>query len=84
MSGDGPEDIGLRPLKAPDTSLLNTPDPELAPLIQQLRRGLESMRDNHTQVQGVQDAVRRARVELDDVLFAHASSGQYRAVQALV
>lgn len=60
--------------------MLDTPDSKLAPLLERLRRNLETMQGNHAQVDGIDEAVREARVALDDVLFKHASAQQYDAL----
>ncbi|KAF2659425.1 hypothetical protein K491DRAFT_194934 [Lophiostoma macrostomum CBS 122681] len=80
MVDDKPEDIGWKRPARVDTSMLDTPDSELAPLLEQLRRSLESMQGNHAQVEGIDGAVRDAQVALDDVLFKHAIAQQYDAV----
>jgi hypothetical protein len=82
MVDDKPEDIGWKRPALVDTSMLDidTPDSELAPLLEQLRRSLESMQGNHAQVEGIDGAVRDAQVALDDVLFKHAVAQQYDAV----
>lgn len=80
ISNDRPDDIGLKSSALLDTSLINTPDSELEPLFEQLRRSLESMQGNHAQVEGVSEAVRQAQVALDDVLFKHAGAQQYDAL----
>ncbi|KAF2689192.1 hypothetical protein K458DRAFT_357757 [Lentithecium fluviatile CBS 122367] len=80
IQNDGPDDIGLKRSTVPDISLLDTPDPELAPLLEQLRRSLESMQGNYEQVAGIDEARRRAAAALDGVLFRHASARQYAAL----
>ncbi|KAF2199168.1 hypothetical protein GQ43DRAFT_376891 [Delitschia confertaspora ATCC 74209] len=80
IQGDGPEDIGLRPSTGTDMSVFDNfenPDPDLGHILEQLRRSLESMQANHDQVQGIDEAIKYAKVALDDVLFNHASSEQY-------
>ncbi|KAF2190810.1 hypothetical protein K469DRAFT_393028 [Zopfia rhizophila CBS 207.26] len=77
IEGDGPEDIGLKTSAPVDMSSLEAPDPELAPLLGQLRRSLESMQANHAQVQGIDETMKDAEMALDDVLFKHASAQQY-------
>ncbi|KAH7090300.1 CENP-Q, a CENPA-CAD centromere complex subunit-domain-containing protein [Paraphoma chrysanthemicola] len=77
MHSDGPDDIGLRHSVPVETTLLDTPDDELAPVLEQLRRSLENMQGNHAQVDGVDGAMRDAQAALDDVLFRHASTQQY-------
>jgi hypothetical protein len=77
---DKPDDIGLRRSAPIDTAVFDTPDSELAPLLEQLRRNLETMQGNHMQVEGIDEAVRDTRAALDDVLFKHASAQQYDAL----
>jgi len=77
---DGPEEIRLKRARAADVSMLDSPDSELAPLLEQLRRSLESMQGNHEQVVGVDEAMGNAQAALDDVLFRHASAQQYAAL----
>ncbi|KAF3046087.1 hypothetical protein E8E12_010964 [Didymella heteroderae] len=77
---DGPDDVRLRPATAVDTSALDAPDAELAPILEQLRRSLENMQGNHAQVEGIDNAVTRAQTALDNVLFSHASAQQYAAL----
>ena len=60
-----------------DTSLLDAPNPELAPVLEQLRRSLENMQGNHAQVEGIDEAMKDAQAALDNVLFRHASAQQY-------
>ncbi|PVH94351.1 hypothetical protein DM02DRAFT_618695 [Periconia macrospinosa] len=86
--GDGPEDIGLTAFKPTvnvraaklDVPGSNFADAELAQLVEQLRRNLESMQGNHEQIAGIDDAMQRAQVALDDVLFRHADARQYAAL----
>lgn len=77
---DGPDDVSLKRSRTADVSMLEDPDPELAPLLEQLRRSLESMQGNHEQVAGISEAMRNAEAALDDVLFRHASARQYAAL----
>lgn len=77
MEGDGPDDIGLKHSSAADVAILDTPDADLAPLLKQLTRSLESLQGNHEQVAGIDAGLRNAQVALDDVLFKHASAEQY-------
>ncbi|KAL1792365.1 hypothetical protein ACET3X_008872 [Alternaria dauci] len=77
---DGPDDIQLKRPEPVDFSLLDTPDNDLAPVLAQLRRSLESMQGNHTQVEGLDTATRDAQAALDHVLFKHASAVQYAAL----
>jgi hypothetical protein len=76
MATDKPNDIRLRKVAPVDTSMLDAPDPELAPLLERLRRNLETMQGNHAQVDGIDGAVKAAQVALDDVLFRHAEAQQ--------
>ncbi|KAF2800752.1 hypothetical protein K505DRAFT_403863 [Melanomma pulvis-pyrius CBS 109.77] len=80
IEGDGPDDIGLKTAAPIDTSMLDAPDSELAPLVEQLRRSLGNMQGNQAQVDGIDDAMRNARVALDDMLFKHTSAQQYGAL----
>ncbi|KAH7075852.1 CENP-Q, a CENPA-CAD centromere complex subunit-domain-containing protein [Paraphoma chrysanthemicola] len=77
MHSDGPDDIGLRHPVPVETALLDAPDDELAPVLEQLRRSLENMQGNHAQVDGIDGAMRDAQAALDDVLFRHTSTQQY-------
>lgn len=80
-NGDKPSDIGLRkPSQLADTTLLDTPDADLAPLLQEFRRALKTMQGNHDQVDGIDEAVQQARTALDDILFKHATAQQYDAL----
>lgn len=80
IDSDGPEDIGLRGSSGVDVSAIDAPGPELVPLIDQLRRSLDSMQGNHQQVAGINPAMRSAQAALDDVFFTHASAQQYNAL----
>lgn len=80
VNGDSPDDIRLRPTIAVDTLVLDEPDAELAPILEQLRRSLENMQGNHAQVEGIDEAMAHARTALDNVLFRHASAQQYAAL----
>jgi hypothetical protein len=60
-----------------DTALIDAPDAELAPVLEQLRRSLKNTQGNHAQVEGVDDAMQDAQAALDEVLFRHASAQQY-------
>ncbi|KAL5114848.1 hypothetical protein ACEQ8H_007277 [Pleosporales sp. CAS-2024a] len=77
---DRPDDIGLRRSAPIDASLLDMPDAELAPVLEQLQRSLENMQGNHIHVQGIDGALREAQTALDDVLFRHAGAQQYAAL----
>mgnify|MGYP004502074779 CR=1 FL=1 len=80
IDSDGPDDIRLKPAAGIDTSALDVPDAELAPILQQLRRSLENMQGNHAQVEGTDKAMADAQTALDDVLFRHVSAQQYAAL----
>lgn len=80
VHGDGPEDICLKRSTPTDPTLLETPDDELAAVLEQLRRSLENMQGNHTQVEGIDEAIRDAQAAVDDLLFSHASAQQYTAL----
>jgi hypothetical protein len=80
VDGDGPEDIGLKASEPMDHALLENPDEDLAPVLEQLRRSLENMQGNHAQVQGVDEAVKTAQSSLDDILFRNANAAQYAAL----
>ncbi|KAJ8117775.1 hypothetical protein OPT61_g1103 [Boeremia exigua] len=80
IDDDGPGDIRLKTVAAVDTSTLDAPDTELAPILEQLRRSLENMQGNHTQVEGIGQALTDAQTALDDVLFRHASAQQYHTI----
>lgn len=75
--GDGPEDIGLKPQSTVDLSSLDSPDSDLGPVLEQLKRSLKNMQSNHTQVEGLDTAIGNAQAALDDVLFRHANAAQY-------
>jgi hypothetical protein len=83
ISGDGPDDIGLRRPVAVDTALLDAPDAELAPVLEQLQRSLENMRGNHAHVDGIDGALKEAQAALDNVLFRNASVQQYATLWVL-
>ena len=80
--GDGPDDIGLKVPEADVASPvdLDSPDAELAPIVEQLRRSLENMQGNHEQVAGIDEAMLAARGALDDVLFRRAEARQHAAL----
>ncbi|KAJ4381044.1 hypothetical protein N0V86_003391 [Didymella sp. IMI 355093] len=80
VDGNDPDDIRLRPTTAVDTSVLEAPDAELAPILDQLRRSLENMQGNHIQVEAIDEAMTHARMALDDVLFRQTSAQQYAAL----
>ncbi|KAL1606690.1 hypothetical protein SLS60_004097 [Paraconiothyrium brasiliense] len=75
--GDKPQDIGWKQSKVADVTMLDSPDSDLAPHLEQLERSLESMQGNHEQVGGMDVGIRNAQVALDDVLFKHASAEEY-------
>ncbi|ORY11638.1 CENP-Q, a CENPA-CAD centromere complex subunit-domain-containing protein [Clohesyomyces aquaticus] len=77
IDGDGPEDIGLKKFAPIDTDVLDAPDADLAPVLDQLRRSLESIQGNRMQVEGISEAMQDAEAALDDVLFKHATAQQY-------
>jgi hypothetical protein len=77
VQGDGPDDIGLKQSAPLDATLLDAPDDELAPVLEQLQRSLENMQGNHTHVDGIDGVLKEAQAALDDVLFRHASARQY-------
>lgn len=77
---DRPSDIRLKAATPIDTSSLDAPDAELAPILDQLRRSLENMQGNHMQVEGIGQAMTDAHTALDDVLFRHATAQQYTAL----
>lgn len=77
---DSPDDVGLRRSAPTNTALFDSPDSELTPLLEQLRRNLETMQGNHMQVEGIDEAVRDSRAALDNVIFKHASAQQYDAL----
>jgi hypothetical protein len=77
IPGDGPDDIGLGRSVSVDTALLDAPDAELAPVLEQLQRSLENMRGNHVHVDGINGALKEAQAAVDNVLFRNASAQQY-------
>lgn len=77
VDGDGPDDINFINSKLTEPSLFDDPDPELAPLLDQLRNHLESMQASHAQVRGIENAMKDTQVALDDVLFKYTSPQQY-------
>jgi hypothetical protein len=80
MLKDKSDDIGLRRSTPIEASTLDAPDTELAPLLDRLRRNLETMQGNHVQVEGIDEALREAQAALDDMVFKHASAQQYDAL----
>jgi hypothetical protein len=77
IDGDGPEDIGLKQQKSVHILSLDSPDDDLDPVLEQLKRSLKNMQSNHTQVEGLDIAIGNAQAALDDVLFRHANAAQY-------
>lgn len=77
VNDDRPEDIGLKRPEPVDLSSLDSPDDELGPVLEQLRRSLKNMQSNHTQLEGLGTAIGNAQAALDDVLFQHANAAQY-------
>ncbi|KAF5853866.1 hypothetical protein GGP41_006628 [Bipolaris sorokiniana] len=77
IDGDRPEDIGLKPRSSVDLSSLDSPDSDLGPVLEQLKRSLKNMQNNHIQVEGLDTAIGNAQAALDDVLFRHANAAQY-------
>ncbi|USP80921.1 glycoside hydrolase family 93 protein [Curvularia clavata] len=77
INGDFPEDIGLKRSEQADLSSLDSPDDQLSPVLEQLRRSLKNMQSNHTQLEGLGTAIGNAQAALDDVLFRHANAAQY-------
>jgi hypothetical protein len=67
----------LKPSEPADRLLLETPDDDLAPVLEQLRRSLEGMQGNHAQVERLDEAIGDAQAALDDILFRNASTAQY-------
>jgi hypothetical protein len=64
IEGDSPDDIRLRPATTVVTSVLDAPDAELAPILEQLRRSLENMQGNHRQGNGARtDGIRRRTLQ---------------------
>ena len=80
VTGDGPGDIGWKQGKVVDVSMIDTPDSDLAPHVEQLGKSLESMQGNHEQVGGIDVGMGNAQVALDEMLFKHASAEQYAAL----
>lgn len=78
--GDSAEDIALKPSTSLDGAFAEEADDDLAVVLDQLQRSLESMQSNHTQVEGIDEAMLDARTALDEVLFRHASAQQYAAL----
>ncbi|KAF1997927.1 hypothetical protein P154DRAFT_547164 [Amniculicola lignicola CBS 123094] len=80
INGDGPDDIGMRNKEPADTALFDTPDDDLGPLLEQLRRSLLSLQGSHDQVDGIDEAMHGAQAALDNLLFKHTSAQQYDAL----
>lgn len=77
---EGADDLLLKQPEKVDMRLLETDDEELAPLLEQLRRSLENLQNNHAQVEDIDEAMKDAHAALDDVLFRHATTQQYAAL----
>lgn len=77
INADRPEDIGLKRPAPVNLSSLDSPDDQLGPVLEQLRRSLKNMQSNHTQLEGLDTAIGNAQAALDDVLFQHANAAQY-------
>jgi hypothetical protein len=75
--GDREDEIRLQPATTKDTTALDAPDAELAPILNQLRRSLENMQGNHEQLDSIGLSMTDAQSALDDVLFKHSSVMQY-------
>lgn len=75
--GDGADEIRLRPATTKDTTALDAPDAELAPILNQLRRSLENMQGNHEQLDSIGLSMTDAQLALDDVLFRQSSVLQH-------
>lgn len=75
--GDGAEEIQLKPVTTKNTTALDAPDADLAPILDQLRRSLENMQGNHEQLDSIGLSMTDAQSALDDVLFRHSSVLQY-------
>jgi len=76
MVADRPDDIGLKKRASVDMSGLDTPDGEMARLLERLRRNLETMQGNHAQVDGIDEAVRHAQAALDSIVFKQSGAQQ--------
>ena len=74
---DGADEIRLQPAATKDTTALDAPDAELAPILNQLRRSLENMQRNHEQLDSIGLSMTDAQSALDDVLFKYGSVLQY-------
>lgn len=74
---DGADEIRLQPAATKDTTALDAPDAELAPILNQLRRSLENMQGNHEQLDSIGLSMTDAQSALDDVLFRYGSVLQY-------
>lgn len=59
-----------------DLSSLDSPDDQVGPVLEQLRRSLKNMQNNHRQLEGLDTAMGNAQAALDDVLFRHANAAQ--------
>lgn len=74
---DGADEIRLQPAATKDTTALDAPDAELAPILNQLRRSLENMQGNHEQLDSIGLSMTDAQSALDDVLFRYSSVLQH-------
>ena len=74
---DGADEIRLQPAATKDTTALDAPDAELAPILNQLRRSLGNMQGNHEQLDSIGLYMTDAQSALDDVLYRHSSALQY-------
>ncbi|KAJ9649390.1 hypothetical protein H2199_000165 [Coniosporium tulheliwenetii] len=73
--GDDAESIGLVPSSMlADALLLDSPDSDLKPLLEQLQSHLESMQANLGHLEGIDGAILSAREALDDMLFKQATA----------
>ena len=77
VDSDGADEIRLQPAATKDTTALDAPDAELAPILNQLRRSLENMQGNHEQLDSIGLSMTDAQSALDDVLFRYSSVLQH-------
>jgi hypothetical protein len=75
--GDDADEIRLKQATTKDTTALDAPDAELAPILNQLRRSLGNMQGNHEQLDSIGLYMTDAQSALDDVLYRHSSALQY-------
>lgn len=75
--GNGDDDIRLKPATIRSHTALDTPDADLAPILDQLQRSLENMQANHEQLGLIGCSMTDAQMALDDVLFKNSSAQQY-------